>query len=109
MLVLLIGVLSIQPVLAGPSSYVRKVAIATETLPLSDDTPGGAYFTREEIDKMNAIVTSERVCRLSLIECRKNRVKTVVSGLATWEVVLITVGVGIATMAVGVVVGKYAF
>jgi len=111
----LVGALLTPPVIArtrttNSHSFVRRVAVATESLPLGDNPPpSGACFTREEIDTINSIVTSERVCRLSLIECRADRVKKVGTGWATWEIVMLTAGVGVLAAAAGVAVGKFVF
>lgn len=108
MLASLIGVLPIHPVLAGQKTSPR-LAVVTETFPLGDKIPGAMCFTRQEVDAINAVVTSERICRLSLIECREDRVLKTGAGWMTWEVVLLTVGVSVFGIAAGVVVGKFAF
>lgn len=68
--------------------------------------PGAFCLTRHEVDLANAVAASEARCRVDLAACRDKPPTVVEQGWQTWEVVLLTVGVGAAAALAGV--GVYA-
>jgi hypothetical protein len=68
--------------------------------------PGAFCLTRHEVDVSNAVATSEARCRVDLAACRDKPPTVVEQGWQTWEVALLTVGVGVAAALAGV--GVYA-
>lgn len=107
-----------------PFSYVRKFRALDVSRVESDPRPvlpapsraedGERIFEvfcfdREDVDKMNSIIDSEKVCRVNLVECRREKVIEIKTGWQTWEVVLLITGVGVAALALGFGLGQIDF
>lgn len=105
---------------AGPAAEPAEQAPTLVRVPRCDDVrtpaglmepscacePGAFCLTRQEVDVSNAVAASEARCRVDLAACRDKPPTVVEQGWQTWEVVLLTVGVGAAAALAGV--GVYA-
>jgi len=111
----LIGALSILTLLAStttasPPTYLRLAKSfegkgAPGVLPRAGPSEPSFCFTREELDRINDIIASEEHCRAELMHERMSKVVEAPGDWETWEVVLLSVGVGLAALGVGFGVG----
>jgi len=64
-------------------------------------------ITRVGIDRMNTIVLSEQDCRKNLGICRDEKTKLPpAEDWKTWEVVVLSIGVGVAAIGLGFGIGQ---
>jgi len=122
--ILLIPVRSTANENRKPFSYVRKFRalevsrVETDprpVLPAPSRAEDGERifevicFDRDDVDKMNSIIDSEKVCRVNLVECRREKVIEIKTGWQSWEVALLASGIGVAAIALGFGLGQINF
>lgn len=94
----------VLPVKADPTEPEKPVPTYVRMQPCLE---GDFCITRDGLDRINTILQSEKDCRKNLKNCRDEMSKPPPKqGWKTWEVVLLTIGVGVAAIGLGFGLGK---